>query len=373
MCRKAAERRSLRLFCGKNRHFGPSDWFRTSGLVVPNHALYHLSYTRIFSFLLLSLWSKMWSNGDFRRSCRRDKVPKRQRLQGVAGFAFSGQCRGCYTLPKQARYQLRYTRLFSLFIRLVVFSQPGAIPTSLYPDIHFSAMIPRQGRKSKIFLSVVIYVVKAAFVPFSATGGNPANAGVARLCGVFPCPVPDTATALPNAARYQLRYTPIVIKLWSCKWSNLWSNTFLTAIFCFPYRPKIARLKGFRRLAPINVRNAVYAPKPPALPTALHPVMKFPPLETTHASDLTFILYINTVQSAIFFSARLPRQSYYCAEGSDAADAASEPSAEAAPYKSKPSFFSLFRTADVLRLISAAISLIGTALLHMSAARSSCS
>ena len=26
-------------------------------------------------------------------------------------------------LPKQARYQLRYTRLFSLFIRLVVFSQ----------------------------------------------------------------------------------------------------------------------------------------------------------------------------------------------------------------------------------------------------------
>ena len=114
-------------------------------------------------------------------------------------------------------------------------------------------------------------------------------------------------------------------------------------------------------------------PKPPALPTALHPVMKFPPLETTHASDLTFILYINTAQSAIFFSARLPRQSYYCAEGSDAADAASEPSAEAAPYKSKPSFFSLFRTADVLRLISAAISLIGTALLHMSAARSSCS
>ena len=38
----------MRLFCGKNRLFGPSDWFRTSGLVVPNHALYHLSYTRIF-------------------------------------------------------------------------------------------------------------------------------------------------------------------------------------------------------------------------------------------------------------------------------------------------------------------------------------
>lgn len=66
---------------------------------------------------------------------------------------------------------------------------------------------------------------------------------------------------LPNVARYQLRYTPIVIKLWSCKWSNLWSNTFLTAIFCFPYRPKIARLKGFRRLLPTNGVNTVYAPK----------------------------------------------------------------------------------------------------------------
>ena len=76
---------------------------------------------------------------------------------------------------------------------------------------------------------------------------------------------------IPNAARYQLRYTPIVIKFWSCKWSNLWSNTFLTVIFCFPYRPKIARLKGFRRLAPINVRNAAYAPKCGALSTALHP------------------------------------------------------------------------------------------------------
>jgi len=70
-------------------------------------------------------------------------------------------------------------------------------------------MIPRRGVKIKIFLSVVIPVVKATFVPFSATGGNPANAGVTRLCGVSPCPVPDTATALPNQARYQLRYTRI--------------------------------------------------------------------------------------------------------------------------------------------------------------------
>ena len=79
----------------------------------------------------------------------------------------------------------------------------------------------------------------------------------------------------PNHPRYQLRYTPIVIKLWSCRWSNLWSNTVLTAFFHLPNRPKFTRLKGFRRLAPINVRNTVYAPKAGALPTALHPDFLF--------------------------------------------------------------------------------------------------
>ena len=87
-----------------------------------------------------------------------------------------------------------------------------ALPVEPHPDIHFSAIIPRRGRKSKIFLSVVIPVVKAAFVPFSAIGGNPANAGVTRLCGVLPYPVPDTDTALPNQARYQLRYTRILFQ-----------------------------------------------------------------------------------------------------------------------------------------------------------------
>ena len=129
-------------------------------------------------------------------------------------------------VPKQARYQLRYTRLLSFLSGWSYSPKPGAIPTSLYPDIHFSAMIPRQAVKIKFFLSVVIPVVKAAFVPFSATGGNPANAGVARLCGVSPCPVPDTATALPKQARYQLRYTPI-------RYSLCIANPFLTALIVY--------------------------------------------------------------------------------------------------------------------------------------------
>ena len=93
--------------------------------------------------------------------------------------------------------------------RTVSWSQTRRDTNFAIPGYSISAIIPRQGRKSKIFLSVVFYVVKAAFMPLSAIGGNPANTGVARISGILPCPVPDTATALPNQARYQLRYTRI--------------------------------------------------------------------------------------------------------------------------------------------------------------------
>ncbi len=95
--------------------------------------------------------------------------------------------------------------------RTVSWSQTRRDTNFAIPGYSISAIIPRQEGKSKIFLSVVIHVVKAAFVPLSAAGGNPVNAGVTRLCGVSPCPVPDTATAHPNQARYQLRYTRIKI------------------------------------------------------------------------------------------------------------------------------------------------------------------
>ena len=85
--------------------------------------------------------------------------------------------------------------------RTVSWSQTRRDTNFAIPGYSISAMIPRLGRKSKIFLSVVIYVVKAAFVPLSAIGENPANAGATRLCGVSPYPVPDTTTALPNIVR----------------------------------------------------------------------------------------------------------------------------------------------------------------------------
>ena len=94
--------------------------------------------------------------------------------------------------------------------RTVSWSQTRRDTNFAIPGYSISAMIPRRGVKIKFFLSVVNPVVKATFVPPSATGESPANAGVARLCGVSPCPIPDTTTALPKQARYQLRYTRLL-------------------------------------------------------------------------------------------------------------------------------------------------------------------
>ena len=73
-------------------------------------------------------------------------MPVSQAYQWIAGIVFSG-LKGERPAPKCR-----------------------ALPVELHPDIHFSAMIPRQAVKIKIFLSVVIPVVKNAFMPFSAIG-----------------------------------------------------------------------------------------------------------------------------------------------------------------------------------------------------------
>ena len=113
-----------------------------------------------------------------------------------------------------------------------------ALPVEPHPDIHFSAMIPRRTVKIKFFLSVVIPVVKGDFVPFSATGGKPAIARAARLCGLLSKPRMDRVYALPNVAPYQLSHTRIFTfpplyhveaenQRFSCPRPFLWANSFL--------------------------------------------------------------------------------------------------------------------------------------------------
>ena len=56
-------------------------------------------------------------------------------------------------LPKQARYQLRYTRLFSLFIRLVVCSQIKRDTNFAIPGYFFSIPQLRVEGKRKFWFT----------------------------------------------------------------------------------------------------------------------------------------------------------------------------------------------------------------------------
>ena len=63
------------------------------------------------------------------------------RLSGVSRYSVSDTATA---LPKQARYQLRYTRLFRYFIRLVVFSQTTRATNCATPGFpsYYSTVFP---------------------------------------------------------------------------------------------------------------------------------------------------------------------------------------------------------------------------------------
>ena len=128
----------------------------------------------------------MWSKLLLRRFRQPGKNPLLPVLQGIAAFRLT-----LSRMPPRHSQTRRDTN----------FAIPG---------YSLSAMIPRRTVKIKFFLSVVIPVVKAAFVPFSATGGKPAIARAARLCGLLSKPRMDRVYALPKQARYQLRYTRLL-------------------------------------------------------------------------------------------------------------------------------------------------------------------
>ena len=160
---------------------------RIGAYEVPNVAPYQLSHTRIFNFCHDT--TARGKNKDFSVCdhscgqshfcvvfCNRGKSSKRRCRKALRRFAspYPGYNHGA---PK-----------------------PGAIPASLYPDIHFSAIIPRRRRKSKFFLSAPVPMGKLVFAPLSVASRHPANAAAARLSGVSSYPVPDTAAALSSAA-----------------------------------------------------------------------------------------------------------------------------------------------------------------------------
>ena len=102
------------------------------------------------------LWSILWSKPLLCRFRQSGKILQTQASQGFAAFRLT-----LSRIPPRHSQSRRATNCatpgYSVYLSGWPYSpKPGAIPTSLYPDIHFSAMIPRRRGKSKIFLSVVI-------------------------------------------------------------------------------------------------------------------------------------------------------------------------------------------------------------------------
>ena len=127
--------------------FGPSGEAQTRGLVVPNHAFYQLNYTRIFNFChdttasgknkVFSVCGHLCGQNRFcavfgnrvkPRKCRCRKALRRFTLPcpgyrhgtpkaGALPTALHPVIKFIYPagriLPNQARYQLRYTRIFT--------------------------------------------------------------------------------------------------------------------------------------------------------------------------------------------------------------------------------------------------------------------
>ena len=98
----------------------------------------------------------------------------------VTLYGPSDRIRTCgILLPKQARYQLRYTRLFSLFIRLVVFSQIKRDTNFATPGYSLSCHDTTARGKNKVF-SVCGHLCGQS--RFCAAFGNRGKSSKRRCC-----------------------------------------------------------------------------------------------------------------------------------------------------------------------------------------------
>ena len=115
----------------------------------------------------------------------------------------------------------------------------------------------------------------------------------------MPCPVPDTATAHPNQARYQLRYTRIFNfchdttargknKVFSVC-GHLCGQSRFYATFCNRGKSCKRRCrKALRHFASSYPGYNHGTPKPGALPTSLYPDKDMPPASGRHIYYTSF-------------------------------------------------------------------------------------
>ena len=115
-------------------------------------------------------------------------MPVSQAYQGIAGTVFSG-LKGERPAPKAS-----------------------ALPTALYPDIQFLPLYHGEGDNQRFFCLWSFMWSKPLLRRFRQSKKTPQTQASQGFASFRPHPIPDTATALPKQARYQLRNTPIFNK-----------------------------------------------------------------------------------------------------------------------------------------------------------------
>ena len=125
--------------------YGPSSAARTHGLLVPNQARYQLRYTRIFTFLHDT--TENGKNKDF-SVCGH--------LCGQSRFYAVFNDWGKFRKRRCRKALRRFASPYPGYRHGT--PKPGAIPASLYPDIQLLPLYHGEGRKAKLFLAAVIYV-----------------------------------------------------------------------------------------------------------------------------------------------------------------------------------------------------------------------
>ena len=142
----------------------------------------------------------MWSKPLLCRFRQPEEKPLSPVPQGFAGFCPSRAWIGSTHSQSRRATNCATPGYFVILSGWSYSPKCRALPVEPHPDIHFSAIISRRSRKSKIFLSAPVPMGKLVFAPLSVVSRNPANADAARLSGGSSYPVPDTAAVLSSAA-----------------------------------------------------------------------------------------------------------------------------------------------------------------------------
>ena len=175
-------------------------------------------------------------------------------------------------LPKQARYQLRYTRLFRYFIRLVVFSQSKRATNCANPGFLVIEFCSRCGQTCG----------QASFLTISACEGSACIVGVSRDCGhgVFRLEGGatrsqtrrDTNFAIPGYSLFCHDTTARGKNKVFSVCGHLCGQSRFYAVFNDWGKSRKCRChKAFRRFALLCPGYRHGTPKSSALPTALYP------------------------------------------------------------------------------------------------------